>query len=186
MIDLRYPLPTGIEVGGVFYELDTDFRAWLEFTRSVEDDGFAPDTIFAGDVPEGAEWVEAALEFARSENATPHGAGGDGPQAVDMIRDGDYIVAAFWQAYGVDLTTAALHWHVFLALFRSLPGDTKMAEIMGYRTFKAANLNEKPKTQYERLRKAWALPPREDPAILSWQQQAFGNISFPGTGDASE
>ncbi len=186
MIDIRYPLPTGIEVGGVFYKLNTDFRVWVEFLRAVEDDGIAPYDVFAGEAPDGNEWVEAALEFARSENETPRGGGGDGAQAVDFIRDGDYIVAAFWQAYGIDLTTAALHWHVFLALFRSLPSDTKMAEIMGYRTFKAASLNEKPKTQYERLRKAWTLPPKRDAAIIDWQERAFGNISFPGTGGASQ
>lgn len=186
MIDLRYALPIGIEVGGVFYELDTDFRVWLEFMRAVEDDGIAPTSIFKAEVPDGTEWVEAALEFAKSENETPRAHGGDGPQAVDFIRDGDYITGAFWQAYGIDLTTARMHWHVFLALFRSLPAETKMVEIMGYRTFKAADLKKKPERQYADLRKAWALPPKKDAAIISWQEQAFGNISIPGTGDAPE
>lgn len=186
MIDLRYPLPTGIEVGGVFYELNTDFRVWLEFARAVEDDGIAPTSIFKAEVPTGTDWVDAALEFAASRNETPKTSGGNEPQAVDFIRDGDYIVGAFRQVYGIDLTTAALHWHVFLALFRSMPESCKMAEIMGYRTFKASDMKKKPERQYADLRKAWALPPKRDAAIISWQEQAFGNISIPGTGDAPE
>lgn len=185
MIDLRYALPTGIEVGGAFYELDTDFRVWLEFGRGIEEDGTATYAVFRGERPEGSEWVQAALEFYQSENATPHGGGGD-ERAYDLIRDGDYIVGSFWQAYGIDLTTAKLHWHVFLALFRSLPGDCKMAEVMGYRTFKASDLKRKPEQRYAELRKAWALPPKQDRRMIDWQEQAFGNIEWPGLGDAAE
>lgn len=186
MIDLRYPLPTSLEVGGVLYEVETDYRAWLEFGRSVEEDEVAPYSIFKSERPGGMGWVRAALEFYESRNATPHGGGESDAQTFDFIRDGDYIVGAFWQVYGINLTTARLHWHVFLALFRSLPEGCKMADIMGYRTFKASDMKRKPEQQYAQLRKAWALPPKADPAILGWQEQAFGNIEWPGLGDAAE
>lgn len=186
MIDLRHPLPTCIEVGGVLYELDTDFRTWIEFTRAVEEDGVAPYTVFKSDVPEGTEWVEAAAEFARSENDTPHGGGGDGARTLDLIRDGDYIVGAFWQAYGIDLTTARLHWHVFLALLRSLPEGCKLTEIMGYRAFRESDLGKDAKRQYGELRRRWTLPPKRDAAILDWQERAFGSIAVPLAGDATE
>lgn len=185
MIDLRYPLPTSLEVGGVLYEVETDFRVWLEFGRSIEDDGVALYSIFKSDRPGGTEWARAALEFYESKNATPHGGEGSGERTFDLILDGDYIVGAFRQVYGIDLTTARLHWHVFLALFRSLPEGCKMSDIMGYRSFKASDLKRKPEQQYAQLRKAWTLPPKEDPAILEWQEQAFGNIEWPGLGDAA-
>lgn len=172
---MRFALPTGIEVGGVFYELETDFRVWIEFLRSVEDEGLAPVSIFKAEVPDG-DWLDAALEFARSENVTPRGSG-DGERSFDFIYDGDYLVGAFQQAYGIDLTTARMHWHRFLALFRSLPSGCKMVEIIGYRTYRPDK--RKPEQVYGALRKAWTLPPKRDAAILEWQEQMFGNVRFP-------
>lgn len=180
MIDLRFALPTGIEVGGAFYELNTDFRVWLEFNRSVEEDGIAPFSIFKNEIPSG-DWTAAALEFAKSENVTPRG-GDSGERLLDLILDGDYITGAFWQVYGIDLTTASLHWHVFLALLRSLPDSCKLTEIMGYRGYTSSR--QKPEQQYRELKKAWSLPPKKDTAILEWQEQAFGNIKFPQAGGA--
>lgn len=179
MIDLRHALPHAIECGGKLYELNTDFRVWLEFLRSIEEDGIAPFSVFASEHPDGDEWIAPAMEFARSENCTPHGSSKQTRQAFDFIRDGDYIVGSFQQAYGIDLTDPglSLHWHRFLALFRSLPEDTKMAEIMGYRTY--AESKKKIEDTYKELRTAWTLPAKIDPRTIEWQKQAFGNIEYP-------
>ena len=177
MIDLRHPLPTGIEVGGVFYALNTDFRIWIEFTRAASENDVALRSIFKNQQPEGNDWVPAAMEFAASENETPaKGKAKSSRIILDLIRDGDYIVGAFMQAYGIDLTTAHMHWHLFLALLRSLPKDCKLCEIMGYRSFTKNDLKQKPEQQYADLQKAWYLPPKPDAAIMEWQEWAFGNL----------
>lgn len=43
--------------------------------------------------------------------------------ALDYVTDGPAIVAAFQQAYGIDLTTAKLHWWRFKALMSNLPSN---------------------------------------------------------------
>lgn len=184
MIDLRFRLPTAIEVGGMEYELDTDFRTWIEWVRCIREEGIASYSIFNGERPEGSEWVEAAMEFARSENATPKARpDGGAVETFDFILDGDYIVGSFMQAYGIDLATVEyLHWHVFLALFRSLPEGTKMAEIMGYRGWRKNDAKKKMEKQYEEAQRMWRLPPRrtaEAKAMIEWQKEAFGNVTFP-------
>lgn len=179
MIDLRHGLPDCIEVGGERIPVRTDFRVWIEFMRSLQEDGVASYCIF-DEPPEGTAWVRAAVDFAESRNATPR-AGGSGERVFDWILDGDFIVGSFRQAYGIDLTTAELHWHVFLALFRSLPEGTKMGEIMGYRGYQKPS--KKPEAQMRELKRAWALPPVRTPeskAMLEWQKAAFGNIAIGG------
>ncbi len=173
MIDLRHPLPTGIEVGGVFYRLKTDFRIWVEFLRAAEENGVVLCNIFDGDKPDGDDWVPAAMEFAKSENPTPRNADKSSNKPLDLILDGDYIVGAFMQVYGVDLTSTQMHWHLFLALLRSLPEGCKLTDIMGYRTFKRSDLRRKPEQLYIDLQRQWALPVKPDQAIMEWQEQMY-------------
>ena len=46
------------------------------------------------------------------------------PPAFDYQCDAGYIVAAFQQAYGIDLTREKVHWFRFRALFAALPEET--------------------------------------------------------------
>lgn len=186
MIDLRFAqLPSAIEVDGELFALKTDFRVWIEFLRGCEEDELASYCIFEDRVPPGDSWVGAAMEFANSENATPRGGSGGGQEhAFDFLLDGDYIVGSFQQAYGIDLTDPELrmHWHRFLALFRSLPEDTKMAEIMGYRCYSKAQAKRKPEAKMEEAKRRWTLPQRKtaaNRAVVEWAEKAFGNIKYP-------
>lgn len=184
MIDLRYDLPDSIVVDGEVFRLKTDFRVWIEFLRGCEEDGIASYDVFDGPHPEGSGWVAPALEFANSQNPTPHGRMESGPQSFDFIADGDYIVGSFQHAYGIDLTDKSLkmHWHRFLALFRSLPEDTKMSEIMGYRTWNKSQAKRKPESKMDEAKRRWSLPmkrTRENDAVVEWTEKAFGNIKYP-------
>lgn len=51
----------------------------------------------------------------------------------DFTQDADYIYAAFLQAYNIDLHHDILPWCHFYALMRSLPEQTKMAQIINLR-----------------------------------------------------
>ena len=59
------------------------------------------------------------------------------------------------QAYGIDLTSVDLHWHMFKALFLSLPEDTKIKQIMQMRGYKKDNKSYE--RQSEELKRAWSL-----------------------------
>lgn len=177
MIDLRFEsLPDTIEVDGRDYRLDTDFRTWLEASRSIEEDGVFPFSVFADEVPEGDSWVEPATEFLLSRNETPRGKGGT-ERVLDYLSDGDYIVAAFQQVYGIDLTSIeGLHWHRFLALLRGLPQECKLSEIIGYRSWHKTSANYDSRMQ--RMRSMWELPTKksDEKAAIAYQQAAFGKV----------
>lgn len=78
-------------------------------------------------------------------------------------HDADYIYAAFMQAYGLDLARTPLHWWQFRALFRSLPEDTQLVKIIGYRTMKfPAKMPKEQRQHYEKLKRIYALPASAD------------------------
>lgn len=177
MIDLRFDkLPSHIECGGVLYELHTDFRPWLTY-HELRKQGVAWAGVFKGEVPSSG-WVEATDEFMESRNATPHDTGGTHERVLDYILDGDYIVAAFQQAYGIDLTSIEyMHWHRFIALMNGLPDDTKLSHIISYRGYRKSN--KKHEQQMAELKSKWRLPDPEDEEtddeVVEWANEFFGD-----------
>lgn len=160
MIDLREKgLPSRIEWEGGSAEVLTDFRVWLRF-HAYAKEGKAWLGIFADEKPNGTEWVAAAIRFMESPNATPRQTGHSCPRALDYVLDGDYIVAAFQQAYGIDLTSCEMHWHLFKALMAGLPDSTKLAQIMGYRTWR--HDKRKHEEVMAEQRAVWSLPAGDD------------------------
>ena len=112
---------------------------------------------FAG-LPEGigaAEAAEAMDEFyvrglsAAKDNST---IGSKTPvPCFDFEEDEGYFYAAFMGAYGIDLRTAKLHWLDFCALFKGLPDECKLKQIIGIR---AQSLGEiKSGTERKRISK---------------------------------
>lgn len=78
--------------------------------------------------------------------------------ALDYVTDGPPLAAAFQQAYGIDLTTARLHWWRFKALVSALPEETQMAKIMSYRTVDLNRLEGEERERYAALKERFALP----------------------------
>lgn len=156
-VDLRLELPHQVRVGDGWADVVTDFRAWLDYGEALRR-GFVSLAIWPG-MPPAGEWLDGALEFYESPNPFPRGRRG-GARAFDYLLDGDYIVAAYQQAYGIDLTDPGLgmHWHRFVALFRGLPESTRLARIMAARSWTGQAGKRSEERERRREREAWALP----------------------------
>ena len=161
MIDLRFKgLPSQLVWEGGSCDILTDFRVWIEFGRQLMEErkvwfGIFPDM----QQPEGDEWVRAAVDFYRSPNSIPRQTRTPSrTRAFDYIIDGEFIVASFQQAYGIDLTTCDMHWHRFKALFDGLPDNTKMVKIIGYRMWRKSDEKRKHEEFMREQQSAWALP----------------------------
>lgn len=178
MIDLRKKaLPDCLEMDGERLPIYTDFRTWISFQAILEEDGIASYCIFKEEPPTGDSWVSAALEFLQSPVSTPHGGEvNSNVRAFDWVEDGDYLVGTFQAVYGIDLTSEELHWHRFLALFRSLPEGCKMNEVMGYRLYTRSDARKKAETRYEEARRHWSLPPKKDKRFIAQQNAEFGGL----------
>ena len=72
-------------------------------------------------------------------------------------------------AYGIDLTSVDMHWHLFKALFVSLPDTSKITQIMGMRSYK------KSEESYDKValknKKAWKLPSIMDSELEQINQE---------------
>jgi hypothetical protein len=167
VIDLSIKgLPDRVTVAGKSFLVLTDFRDWLKFDYKISHGENISILDFAWLLPEvdkltlltyADEFFMALIEFYKNPNSTPRATGNSTAPAVDYSQDGEYIYAAFKQAYNIDLVDVdGLHWHKFKALFLSLPENTKMSEIMRLRTWERTKKDSE--TLYAEARDAWALP----------------------------
>lgn len=104
------------------------------------------------------EFYQAGEKAASGSNAE---SSSDAPATLpfDYQCDAPYIVAAFQQAYGIDLTREKVHWFRFRALFAALPEDTLMAKIMNWRTMDLSEYEGSMRVRYAELQERFALPP---------------------------
>lgn len=185
MIDLAADIDAGgkclqqaLVVGGREVPVDTSFRAWLRFGRVLSEERLVDPRVLRGDPVPG--WQVPAVEFYADRQELPRGGSG-GARAFDPDVDAGLLVASFMQAYGIDLTDPAteMHWHLFCALLRNLPGDTSLSRVMGARTWTAAGAKASPETRARDDRARWELPERrgaERDEALAAQQAWFGDV----------
>jgi hypothetical protein len=81
----------------------------------------------------------------------------DVPRAVDFVADGPLIVAAYQQAYQIDLLREQLHWWRFHALFLGLPDACKITKIMEYRTTDPREVPQAQRAFYRTMKARFAL-----------------------------
>lgn len=182
MIDLEQEaLPDSIMLDdGAWATVLTDFRVWLRFGRCLTDLHVWWPGIFPDGAAPGGGWHDGAIEFWQSPVPCPHGSGRkEGVRTLDMAADSDYIVGSFQQAYGIDLTDPALdmHWHRFQALVRSLPQDTIVSRIVGWRSWTPTRSRKKPDEAARQLRDAWSLERIQDPGAVAEQQELLGSVA---------
>lgn len=170
-------LPSAVDVLGQSVPIATDYRVGillerLLFNRHKTDIEkleealrmYYPGHVFRAEELEPA--VDAMMDFYRcgrhpkkkddQQAGTP---GDDSEKSFDYDYDAGYIYASFVQAYGIDLATQKLHWWQFRALFESLPEDTKIMKVIGYRRAKVPDkASSDTRQEIERLKELYALP----------------------------
>ena len=163
-MSLYWEPPKEIEVEEVRYPIDTDFRRWIEFQGLL----LAKDTdnkkaerlcefMTSLGLPPSNNTLEAMLEFYSAASQEKAGQGKNRPQAFDFEQDSEFIFSAFWECYGIDLSTAKLHWWRFKALFKSLPQDCEICRIMAYRTVDLKDVPKQQKQFYREMKSRYSL-----------------------------
>ena len=154
--------------------IDWDFRPMIwfngQYLRLPEDEKGLPELaretmrrFYRVAVPpeEEVDAFKALVEFYTAgpqEVADRPGSSRTEELALDYVTDGPAIVAAFQQAYGIDLTRARLHWWRFKALMSNLPEETQLAKIIGFRTADLAQFQGAERERRAELKERFALP----------------------------
>lgn len=156
-------LPDRVTYKGKEYPLDLSFRRVLAVSDLMDEPlpdetklQIALDLLVTSKHP-----VEAGLLTAVMDVITL-----DRPKrkvkqkVIDLQKDWQYIYAGFQQAYGINLFRDDLHYLEFLALLNSLPGNTRMSQIIDIRTKpipKATKYNQEQIARLTELKAEFAL-----------------------------
>ena len=173
-------LPTTIEVQGVRYPINWDFRTSILFEQLILDDSIDEEkklwkalTLYFGETETFKiinnnnmnDFIKPMLTFYRcgkeeSNSTTSKEESSELEKIYDFSYDDSYIYAAFLQTYRIDLQDIEdFHWWKFKALFNSLTDDCKFMKILGYRNIDLSKVKDKEKKNfYKQMKKIYALP----------------------------
>lgn len=175
MVDLlTEPLPTEWEGRAIHWDFRPMVRLINELRRSRSDaetaqiitravGWFYPEPVPDEEVPEA---FQSLMRFAQGgtdeETAKAQEEARDdrsGEPILDYHYDAEYLLGAFQQAYGIDLTVDKVHWWRFKALLRALPPETPMGRIMDFRSADPSEMDEAHRRYYATMKERYALPP---------------------------
>ena len=181
-MDLHATLPWSITLdSGRRIKLYASFDRVLAFLdvlrgKSMTEDDTEKTALFLlfGDqrltVAEAREATEKARDILFAEPERESG----GPRVLDFRQDAELILAAFRQAYGIDLFRehGRLHWLEFLALLSGIPQNTRLSEVMEIRACKVPPATKNNHEQVRALMKAkakYAIRITEEERQAQWQ-----------------
>ena len=160
--------PETVEVGGRPYPINTDFRAGIEFEQAIvsgnADAARLLTLYYPAGIPADIDGAVGAMLWFYACGEEPRHAGEDGrrpPQKAnreyDFDQDADALYASFQATYGIDLTTAGIHWWVFRSLMFGLPPGTPFMQRVYYRTADTAGMSKEQKRHVLEMRKRYEL-----------------------------
>lgn len=151
--------PKSLNIGGVEYPINSDFRTVLRYNEQLkrvnEEDleGIVRcmQMIFCKALPENLIEVIQSLNWfircgRKEKKRRPSNKllGINSNQPFDFETDGEMIYSAFKRndVYGIDLHEIPyLHWWEFIAMLDDLPDSVKLSRVMEYRTIDTTNKN---------------------------------------------
>ena len=137
-------LPEAVEVNGVEYAVNSDFRTGLACILDMESSELTDEEkcilllrrIYGETIPEDGETaIKLAVKFLDGGKEPPEEENpfADNTRLYSFEKDSALIYAAFQQTHGIDLQKVDLHWWQFLALFQDLGADTAFCNMINLR-----------------------------------------------------
>lgn len=169
MLDLtKAILPSSVNVDGMDFPIQTDFRFWLNFSRIVSDGRQHElsefDFLYKEEVPvDRQKGLDELMAFYLPNNPLPRVDESSGDEIIfDYDIDSEMIYSGFYQQYGIDLLdeNLRLHFHKFRALLSGLKG-TKLNDVMGYRLYVSRKDGSYEKDMLK-LKAAWKIEREEE------------------------
>lgn len=150
------------------YEINTDFRLWLDFERDMANMQSGRDLIvmlekYYACVPpvHPVQAVSILVRFyaPNTEGNRKEQGAGIAPRAYDYEIDAPLIYAAFLAQYGIDLLTVSMHWQAFLHLFHGLNEEHKITKMIQYRIMDTGQIENKEQRKfYQKMKRMYRLP----------------------------
>ena len=165
-MELHIPLPWSLTLdSGRRIKLYASFDRVLAFLDILKEKNMmeadiekAAVFLLFGDQKLTCKEVSEAFKKAQDVLFEPQKSEDSGPRVLDFRQDAGLILAAFRQAYRVDLfqEQGRMHWLEFLALLQNIPQGTRLAEVLEIRACKVPTANKHNHEQVRALMKAKA------------------------------
>lgn len=152
--------PEAILIGDTEYQINTDFRVWIEISEILSDTALSDrDKIlcllmkgYKDKIPPDInDAVDGLLLFMSKNKKT--GKTEKSASVISFSEDEGVIYASFLQQYGIDLFEENLHWWKFVMLLSALDEKTSFMRIVGYRSVKLENIKDKLQKNFYRKMK---------------------------------
>ena len=169
LIDL---LPTTVDIEGIEYEINSDFRASILFELLMQDVEIEDEEkiiqalqLYYRQCPHNIdEAINKMLWFyscGKENNLKSSSKTGSSSEKIyDFDYDDEYIYSAFLDQYRIDLNDIEyLHWWKFKAMFKALKEDNEIIKIMGYRSIDLSKIEDKKQKEfYKKMKKIYEIP----------------------------
>lgn len=166
-------LPDHITVCKKNYPIRTDFRTWIRFDSIVNNHKISIFNKLSKILelcfdpnkcpvlpPSLNDTLSALYEFyicGAEKNKGKKGT--DNARVFSFEEDSEYVYAAFYEQYGIDLAQSNMHWWHFSALFKGLEPDVRLMKIIAYRSVDTVAISDSKKQSfYRKMKDIYALP----------------------------
>jgi hypothetical protein len=175
-------LPHHVDIDGVKYSINHDFKTSIRFELLIQNNPLPPPKnpehalkmkeiveksllLYYDTIPHNVDLaIDKILWFYRggienqSKQDNQHGCS-IGQRLYSFDYDKAMIFSAFYQQYGLDLTEKNLHWWTFKALFENLTDDTLFGKVKYYRGVEInSNMSKSEQKRIRKLKEFYALP----------------------------
>lgn len=160
---LTAPLPKSVMVNGKEYEINTDFKVWIEIENIILNDNMSIYEKIAKmlkmcyktlpkSLPDALDAMMAFyLMSPQNDRPSKKPKNKNVKPIYSFDEDAPYIYSAFLSEYGIDLIKQNLHWWQFVSLLKGLGDENKFCKII---TWRAIDIDEiKDKSQKKFIRK---------------------------------
>lgn len=147
-------------LNGKEYEVNTDFRVWLEISEILADKKLSDkDKIlclllkgYTSQIPPNINDAVEGLILFMGMNKKIKATSKKAP-LISFSEDEGIIYASFLQQYGIDLYVERLHWWKFIELLNSLDERTIFMRVVGYRSIDISVIKDREQKRFYRKMK---------------------------------
>ncbi|MBN1535941.1 MAG: hypothetical protein JW908_04355 [Anaerolineales bacterium] len=132
-------LPNDVEIDGIEYEINSDFRSCLRIILAFEDNDLAAiekqmvliDNLYKNKPNNLDQAIRQGIKFLNGGRNELEA--GTDMRLYSFEKDAPFIMAAFKQTHGIDLDTANMHWWKFMTLFMDMGSETTFSNLVSLR-----------------------------------------------------
>lgn len=178
--------PSSVEIDGVEYGVNSDFRVGVDIMLAFEDDSLTAyekqlvmlQLLYEETPPDPVKAQDMAVLFLNC-GEDGEGQGGEPPQRLySFAKDAKYIYSAIRQTHGIDLETVDMHWWKFCYLLLDLDSECFFQQIIHLRRQKrAGKLTKEERIIYSRMQDILELNTERDAEYKQAEQEFMAQFS---------